>query len=225
MSKKADAGSLNDFFKQQSKTKKATKKAPKSKVDEPKAEEPALATDAAVNEEVKAEPAKVKAAAYESSDDEKADMILGDDVATIKDRKDVDAERRRKQEEEDGVGVGWRALDSKANQAEAVAKGQADQKALQGSMNFGGKPMFTSKKNKGAIVTGDFPDIGTVSQNAGKKGEVSKAASAQIGNFGSAAVEREPREPHMPTKKPVFTSSKKKAVGGGADLADIANTK
>jgi len=30
----------------------------------------------------------------------------------IKDRKDVDAERRKKKEMENGVGIGWRALES-----------------------------------------------------------------------------------------------------------------
>mgnify|MGYP001076133895 FL=1 len=36
----------------------------------------------------------------------------------IKDRKEVEAERRKKQEQENGVGMGWRALESQNKDAQ-----------------------------------------------------------------------------------------------------------
>jgi hypothetical protein len=36
----------------------------------------------------------------------------------IKDRKEVEAERRKKQEQENGVGIGWRSLESQTKEAQ-----------------------------------------------------------------------------------------------------------
>jgi hypothetical protein len=223
---------LNDFFKKQN-TKKPTKKK-EDKID---------ADDAATDLKPESKPAqeettkvnakaKKQAADYESSDEEKTDLTFGDDQATIKDRKQVEAEKRRQQEEAEGVGQGWRVLDNQAKEAqEARLSSSIAVKAEggKGEMKFGGKPVF-SNKNKGAIVNArnDFPEIGSVSQMQDGKGAAAGKDQGHSYDFVSSSAkgrDEAPREERKPAQKPVFTSSKKKALGGGADLADIANSR
>lgn len=156
---------LNDFFKKQN-TKKPTKKKD-AKIDDDLAEDlkPETAT---TQEEAKVNSkAKKQATDYESSDEEKTDLTFGDDQATIKDRKQVEAEKRRQQEEAEGVGQGWRVLDNQAKEAQEARLSSSiavKSEGGKGEMKFGGKPVF-SNKNKGGIVNArnDFPEIGSVS--------------------------------------------------------------
>jgi len=66
---------------------------------------------------------------------------------------------------------------------------------------------------------------------------VSKKDQANIGDFGNNGVARKqadgeekrtshaPFEDRKPATKPVFTSSKKTKIGGGADLEEVQNSK
>lgn len=66
---------------------------------------------------------------------------------------------------------------------------------------------------------------------------VSKKDQANIGDFGNTGVARKqadgeeartshvPFEERKPATKPVFTSSKKTKIGGGADLEEVQNSK
>jgi hypothetical protein len=194
-------------------------------------------------EDSKAEAPKSKQeTAYESSEEEKTDLTLGDDQAMIKDRKEVEAERRKKQEQENGVGMGWRALESQNKDAQeqkgpSVASVKTSGK---GDVKFtGGKPTFGRKVGV-AGGRNDFPELGSVSQEFGTQKDssaVSKKDQANIGDFGNTGVARkqadgeEARTSHVsfeerkPATKPVFTSSKKTKIGGGADLEEVQNSK
>jgi hypothetical protein len=90
MSTKPD---LNDFFKKQT-TKKAPATKKKAVVEDDDAPKEVVLDVA--TEENKTEAPKTKQDAYESSDEEKTDLTFGDDSAQIKDRKEVEAERRKK---------------------------------------------------------------------------------------------------------------------------------
>jgi len=112
-------------------------------------------------EETKAEVPK-KEPAYESSEEEKTDLTLGDDQAMIKDRKDVEAERRKKKEQENGAGIGWRALESQNKEEQKGPSVATAKTAGKGEIKFTGKPSFNRKVG---VVGGknDFPELGSVS--------------------------------------------------------------
>ncbi len=228
------ASNLNDFFKKHTKKTSTKKKEPKPLDEEPAAAD--LATAAAAQEETKTAP-KVKkqaAAEYESSDEEKTDLTFGDDQATIKDRKQVEAEKRRAQDDSEGVGQGWRALDNQAKQAQearlaSTAAGKPEG-GKGGEMKFGAKPVFSNKSKAGLVgAKNEFPEIGSVSQMQDGKGAApARSETGPSYDFVSStakAREEAPREERKPATKPVFTSSKKKNLAGGADLAEIANSK
>ena len=194
-------------------------------------------------EETKTEAPKGKQeTAYESSEEEKTDLTLGDDQAMIKDRKEVEAERRKKQEQENGVGMGWRALESQTKEGQEQ-KGPTSASAKpsgKGEVKFGGgKPTFNRKVGV-AGGRNDFPELGSVSQEFGVQKDSSAASKkdqANIGDFGNTGVARKPAEgeeargshvpfeERKPATKPVFTSSKKTKIGGGANLEEVQNSK
>jgi hypothetical protein len=136
------SNNLNDFFKKQS-TKKSTKKKDNKNEDEADLE---LDGETVHKEETKVNSkSKKQATEYESSDEEKTDLTFEDDQTTIKDRKQVEAEKRRLQEESEGVGQGWRVFDgqTKAAQEARISSSIAVKpEGGKGEMKFGGKPVF-----------------------------------------------------------------------------------
>lgn len=89
-----------------------------------------------------------------------------------------------------------------------------------------GPPKFQNK-NKMKRVDQDFPEI-----DADKKPDfdtpVAKKDQASIGDFGGQAkpaTATQQVEERKEATKPVFTSSKKKMLGGGSNVDDIINSK
>lgn len=126
----------------------------------------------------------------------------------------------------------------------AVGQQKGASGATSTEIKFGGKPQTFQKKSKAHKINEDFPEIGSVTQQfEGTKSEeqvLSKKDMSSIGAFGSNAVGprsdkpdyRESRPDQKDTKpdqseekkevsKPVFTSTKKKAIPGGASVEEI----
>lgn len=99
---------LNDFFKKENKKKAATKPAPVVPVSVPE-------TD--VNQDIKqaTKEKTLKKDDYESSEEEKTDLLIGDEASKIKDKKVVEAEKRKLQQDEENSGAsGWKKLEDQS---------------------------------------------------------------------------------------------------------------
>ncbi len=101
---------LNDFFKKENKKKAATKPAPVVPVSVPE-------TD--VNQDLKqvVKEKTLKKDDYESSEEEKTDLVIGDEAVKIKDKKVVEAEKRKLQQDEENTGTtGWKKLEDQSKE-------------------------------------------------------------------------------------------------------------
>lgn len=126
---------LTDFFKSQGK-KKSNPAKTASAQQAPNDEESKHTTTEQKAE--LAEQIKKQNANYESSDEEKTDITLAGDTATvIKDRKDVEAQKRKQLEEEQSRATGWKALESKSSNNEASFLGSGTQKSQQSGPSVG----------------------------------------------------------------------------------------
>ena len=97
MTDKKPTGDLNDFFKKAS-TKKQAPQKKKNNLDTPEDDPTKEVSTLSVEETKEAPKSKKQDVTYESSEEEKTDLTLGgEDKAKIKDRKEVEAERRKKQ--------------------------------------------------------------------------------------------------------------------------------
>ena len=119
-----------------------------------------------------------KATAFDSdSDDENATVVLNNDGSSkIKDRKEVEAKKRSKEEQKERMESGW-GLGSKVGTTQAKAEAKEEKKTAKtkadgafgiGSINFKGKPQFMKSSKKG-IMSEDFPDLGTIGDAIIKK--------------------------------------------------------
>jgi nucleoid-associated protein YgaU len=94
--KKSTQPNLNDFFKQQGKKKSNLAKTASAQQAQNEEESKQATTEAKAD---LAAQTKKQNANYESSDEEKTDITLGGETATvIKDRKDVEAQKRKQLE-------------------------------------------------------------------------------------------------------------------------------
>lgn len=154
---------LNDFFKKENKKKAANKPAPVVPVSVPE-------TDANLDLKQAAKEKPLKKDDYESSEEEKTDLLIGDDAVKIKDKKTVEAEKRKLQQDEETPGAtGWKKLEeqsqekayttstaplTRAGVATSQPKGQTD--GLKPKQK--GPPKFTNTKRK--QIDEDFPELG-----------------------------------------------------------------
>lgn len=173
---------------------------------------------------------------YESSEEEKTDLVIDQNI-TVLNKADVETQKRKKQQEEEDSASGWKKLESHSKDATfttshagAAKSGPlgAQPRGLEAAsgkpeISFGrGPPKFTKKSNQKRLDE-DFPELDAVGQKAqdgsALDSEVSKKDRTDIGMFRSEA--RQPREQQEPVEerkqasKPVFTSSKKKMLVGG----------
>lgn len=159
----------------------------------------------------------------------------------------MEAERRAKEAKEVDM-VGGFCLEPTSGQAQqqvrpsivstAAVKVTGDTSGL----NFSKKPpMFYNKKKAGAgLAKSDFPELGSVSEmqdkgDSGTKASGPTGADEDMGAthpFMSSVARPSDRRPEERSfggsgggSKPMFTSSKKKNFGGGADLTEIANSR
>ena len=185
-------------------------------------------------------PAK-KPVNFMADSDEDEDRDLGDEFkGKIRTMQDVDKERRVKEQKDiDTVqGFGLERA-SAATDAEVSLSSSAAAKTTNDSgMKFSkGKPMFFNKnKQAGLLAKSEFPELGSVSEMqdkgpSAKKAEDEDEKTGDKFDFLSSAARpsggEQQRQPQSfgTGVKPVFTSSKKKGNLGGADLADIANSR
>lgn len=94
---------------------------------------------------------------------------------------------------------------------------------------------FNKNKQAGLLAKSEFPELGSVSEMqdkgpSAKKAEDDDENTGDKFDFLSSAARPSGGEQRQPQSfgtgvKPVFTSSKKKGNLGGADLADIANSR
>lgn len=222
---------LNDFFKKENKKKAATTKAPSVPVN---------VADTDLPKDPKAAQNKpLKKDDYESSEEEKTDLMIGDEASKIKDKKDVDAEKRKLAQDEENAGAsGWKKLENSSKDKSYTTSTTAPMsRPGPGASeikhtNKGGPQKFTNNK-KTKQNDEDFPELGgeVKQREPEKQPEVSKKDRSDIGMFGSSGVakssgfgetrdNRENREERKEATKPSFTSSKKKALAGG-DQVDV----
>ena len=156
---------LTDFFKKENKKK------------------PALKKDNASSEQTKAqaeianEPTKEKLPKkddYESSEEEKTDLIIGQDQANlIKDKKEIQAQKRKQQQEQDNSVTGWGALEKPDEKTTYTVSSTAPQRSLLGAQPKGAStggntinfkstmPTFgKQKKNEKLKLDEEFPELG-----------------------------------------------------------------
>ncbi len=172
---------LTDFFKKETKKKTAAKATTA-------AEDLAKQTaerDAQIQEQKQAsKETKAKDKDYESSEEEKTDIFIGDDSTTlIQDKKDVEAQKRKlQQEQEENSATGWKALEKHSEEKPAfttsnanVARGGplgAQPKGAAGSseIKFSKGPMTFKKGNKhNQKLDEDFPELGAESAKTEQK--------------------------------------------------------
>lgn len=226
---------LQDFFNKNKKTKKAA--APVAKKEEAAPQQQKQET---ANELLDAKPTKQRKDDYESSDDEKADLDLGQGGIKIVNKNDVEAEERKKRmADEENSGQGWKLEPAKAELNMSAPKtagpniSQPKGAAEKGEIQFGkskGPPKFTNKKHMKKIDE-DFPEMDDNMLASKGMLEPSKKDQADIGMFssqakGSQPVADKPAEEKKEAMKPVFTNSKKKKLDlGGAGLDEIQASK
>jgi len=175
----------------------------------------------------------------DSDEDEERD--LGDEFkGKIRTMQDVDKERRiNEQKDIDNVqGFGLeRPSASFGDDVQLSSSAAAKTKNESGVQFSKGKPTFFNKsKQAGLLAKSEFPELGSVSEMqdkgpAGKKADDEDDEANEKNPFLSSAARPSGGEQRQPQSfgtgvKPVFTSSKgKKGNLGGADLADIANSR
>jgi len=122
------------------------------------------------------ENTKNKKLDYESSEEEKTDLIIDQNI-TVLNKADVESQKRKKQQEEEDSASGWKKLESHSkdatfttSQAGAAKTGPlgAQPRGLEGSasgkpeISFGrGPPKFTKKSNQKRLDE-DFPELDAV---------------------------------------------------------------
>lgn len=228
---------MNDFFSANKKKDKKKGRKATAADDKPAAPEEAKAVAAATDDASKAAAAdgfdvagKAKAKPVSrfddvSDDEEEANIVLRDDLKNkLKDKKQVDAARRAKEEKKhEQDGLGW-AFGEKMEKETKSEPSQADQPSQPkkaggfGEINFSGsRPTFTKANNSKVIHKQEFPELGDF---AGKKPDVLKK-DGMYGASGSAAVasEPEPREQRRQPdfKKPMFFGTGKLNFGTGEE--------
>lgn len=208
-------GDLGNFF--QSKKKKGTKKKQQQQVEQPKEEKP----QEEVKQEPKTEQKKETPAAkkvnsdeaafmkqtdaYESSDEERAEINIDAD-SVIKDTKDVEKEKRLAEEKESGSKMGWDVIASKSNanatntnsRAEfgTAKKTETAQPSSSGPIQFkrgSGPPTFKKSNafgNKMEFPTFEGGKGGKNNQPLDKSDQQNVARSEQstTGHFGMLAA-------------------------------------
>ena len=133
----------------------------------------------------------------------------------IIDRKDLEASKKVKEEEDASAGWGLGSKIGTVEENTTFNKPSATGPPKgSGGMSFG-KPMFT-RKAKGIMDNQDFPDLDAAAQKGGAP-EQSKANSAMQYSFGAAAKGARdpdaPEEKKVEAKKPVFKGKAKLNTG------------
>ena len=153
----SDNTDIGAFFSQQKKKKQKQKKQPKesgSSLTKPEQEETKK------EEELQKQPKHAQQQDFaESSDEEKNEIELDDAAKAIKDKKEVDAQKR-KQEEKSNDNFGWGALGSNVNKTNDPAREDKLKAPVSGSgagIKFG-RPTFSKANNP--INKMDFPELG-----------------------------------------------------------------
>ena len=104
------------------------------------------------------------------------------------------------EEEKKDAGLGWAKLEQNAPKTEEQPKAKPQKPSGPPIFNRSGKtgpPTFTSQRNKGIMNEEAFPELGDTGPKSGKKGagaensSSSKAESANIGQFGAMAQQRD----------------------------------
>jgi hypothetical protein len=224
------------------KNKKQTTKVAKAEAPEASNQQPSQAPAT----EAESKPAKQqKKLDYESSEEEKTDLIIDQGISVLN-KNDVEAQKRKRKQEQEDAGAGWSRLENQSKESAftkssmvekpgmlmGAAKGAKDKSEINFTRS---KPTFTNNKNKKRLDE-DFPELGEAEQNANADGsEVSKKDQANIGFFGAQAKSSQPRteqptvaaaqEERKEATKPVFTSSKKKVLKGGDEVDSIQSSK
>ena len=234
---------LTDFFKKENKKKPATKK------DNASSEQTKTQTEIANEPNKEKLPKKDD---YESSEEEKTDLIIGQDQANlIKDKKEIQAQKRKQQQEQDNSASGWGALEKPDEKTTYTVSSTTPQRSLLGAqpkgastggnaINFKSQPPTYSKgkKNEKLKLDEEFPELGgeikpsqvTISTSEPTANEVSKKDNPNIGMFGASGARAREDIPAKPEEKkeatkPVFTSSKKKTLTGGDQVEAIQSSK
>ena len=214
---------LNAFFDKNKKKKPATKAAP-----EDQAQTTSAHTAEAQEPKPIKEQAKHKKVDYESSEEEKTDLVLDQNIA-IQTKQEVEAAKRKEAKDQEDPAAGWRALEQRAAQENTFLAAQPKAAKPSGpqdiKFNKGGKPNFTNNKKK-KVMDDDYPEMdGKPTVSDALEGGLSKKDNPNIGAFGSQPKSTEVVEERKEATKPFFTSSKKKALKGGDNVADIQNSK
>ena len=184
-----------------------------------------------------------KVAAFESdSDDENATVVLNNDGSSkIKDRKEVEAKKRSKEEQKERMESGW-GLGSKfgtterqprkEEREEKPALTKADGAIGISGFNFKGKgkPQFMKSSKKG-IMSEDFPDLGTIGDAITKKNAAADKSDENVlgkDSDYSLPTRSKPSEPQAEkpaATKPIFTGKAKLKIAQGAaeEKSEIAN--
>ena len=163
---------------------------------------------------------------YIESDEEGAEIEMNTNVNIVSKDK-VDAENRKAQKQVDDGATGWKLegpKDAPSNAGPIISQPKPVNKTGEITFQKKGPPTFYTK-NKQKRVDKDFPII-DASEKPDFESAPAKKDQADIGSFGAQAKPAAtPVEEKKEATKPVFTSSKKKNLGGGDDIAAIQSSK
>jgi len=152
-------------------------------------------------------------------------VLNNDGSSKIKDRKEVEAKKRSKEEQKERMESGW-GLGSKFGTTERQPKKEErqDKPALTkadgaigiSGFNFKGKgkPQFMKSSKKG-IMSEDFPDLGTIGDAITKKNTPADKSNENVlgkDSDYSLPTRSKPSEPHTDkpaASKPIFTGKAK----------------
>jgi hypothetical protein len=194
---------LNAFFD------KNKKKTTTTAVSAPVAEQQKAADFVSENKPATKDSKQSKKMDYESSEEEKTDLVIDQGIAVLN-KNDVEAQKRKRKQEQEDAGSGWSRLENQSKETAFTKSTMAQNKTGllsgapvgakdKGEINFNRQPpKFTNNKNKKRLDE-DFPELNADSEQRDEEARSElRSEQASNGMFTSQAkgqqVAREPRE-------------------------------